>query len=85
MVYSRLQLKNGNCRQAVECCVPAYKNDPCLFVSVTHARVSIPPHCLCTMTSPYQSNRVFGAVALTRVVFGAAERHLSLLINGNLH
>lgn len=85
MVYSRLQLKNGNCRQTVECCVPAYENDPCLFVSVTHGCVSTSPHCLGTMTSPYKSNQVFVTLALRRAVFGATERHLSLLINGNLH
>lgn len=58
---------------------------PCLFASVTHARVSISPHCLRTMTSPYKSHQVFVALALRRVTFGATERQLSLLINGNLH
>lgn len=82
MVYSRLLLKNGNCRQAVEYCVPADENDrACL----SHACVAISPHCLRTVTSPHKSNQVFVALALRRVRSGAAERHLSLLINGNLH
>lgn len=34
------------------------------------------------MTCPYKSNKIFVALALRRVVFGSAERHLSSPING---